>query len=139
MKHAKYNTDFNTAVSHCPSPSLVELYEAARKQIEDTAFKLEDRELAQQIAMIMAGMAQLPGDAAVRIGRETLPAYHVQQAYKMLDHEHVVEVIRKYRKLTYRIDAVKTYLRTMLYNAVFEGVARLENDIRADMPEFFAE
>ena len=95
--------------------------------------------MAQQIAMVMAGMAQLPGDAAVRIGRETLPAYHVQQVYELLKHEHVEEIIRKYRKLTYRVDAVKTYLRTMLYNAVFEAVARLENDVRADLPEFFAE
>ena len=135
MNHAKYNTDFNADISHSLCPSLVELYEAARKQIEDLAFKPEDREMAQQIAMVMAGMAQLPGDAAVRIGRETLPAYHVQQVYELLKHEHVEEIIRKYRKLTYRVDAVKTYLRTMLYNAVFEAVARLENDL----PEFFAE
>lgn len=137
MNNTKYNAD--VYISHCPSPSLVELYEAAMKQIGDTAFNPEDCALAKQIAMIIAEMAHLPKDAAVRIERETLPAYHVQEIYGMLEHEHVAEVIRKYRTLTYRIDSVKTYLRTMLYNAVLEGEARVENDVRTDLPEFFKE
>ena len=139
MENIKKQADRDTDISHSLCPGLVELYEKAKVQIEESAFQPSDRALAGQIALIMAGIAQLPGDAAVRIGRETLPAYHIQESYRLLDHEHVAEVIRKYRKLTYRVDAVKTYLRTMLYNIVFEGAARVENDVRADMPEFFAE
>ena len=82
---------------------------------------------------IIAEVKKLPDDAAVRIAGNDLPAEMVALIFDRIEHGHVIEVMRHYQEATYEIKHTKTYLRTALYNSVFEMEARIDNEVRKDM------
>ena len=86
--------------------------------------------------MIIAEVMKLPDDAAVRIAGNDLPAEMVALIFDRIEHDHVIEVMRHYQEATYEIKHTKTYLRTALYNSVFEMEARIDNEVRKDMAKY---
>ena len=44
----------------------------------------------------------------------------MQAVYAKLENEHVMHVLETYNEIPYKINSPKLYLRTALYNAVFE-------------------
>lgn len=110
------------------------LLECVKGQIEFRCFQREDEEQAGEIAMIIAEVMKLPANAAVRIGGNDLRAEMVAEIYDRVTHEHVTHVMDNYARATYEIKHTKTYLRTALYNAVFELTSRIDNHVYTDMP-----
>lgn len=100
------------------------------EQIELECFSDGDRPLADRIALIIAEIYRLPPAAPVRIDGQHIPAGTVREIYARLDHENVEGVIARFREATYPIRHIKTYIRTALYNSVFEGEFALENAVR---------
>ena len=110
---------------------LYEIFAKVQKQIDYDSFLPEDRQLAREIALIISEIYRLPESADVRIGGITLSAGMVAEAYEQLGYGNVDIVIASFRKISYPVRNIKTYLRTALYNSVFELEARLENSVRS--------
>lgn len=101
--------------------------EAALEQIEIGAFSERDDPLARVLAGIIAEVYILPPGCTVRIEGEALPVETVREVYAGITHEHVEGVITRFRETGHRIKHIKSYLRTALYNAVFEFDFDCEN------------
>lgn len=110
-----------------------QLIEAVGEQIEIERFDRSHRAQATEICFIVAEVMRLPPETVMQIGGMKLPAEMVREIYAMLSHEHVALVMEKYRKVRYEIKAKKTYLRTALYNAVFELDSHYINLVESEM------
>lgn len=114
--------------SLCPvGYNLRQKTEAALEQIEIGAFSERDDPLARVLAGIIAEVFILPPGCTVRIEGEALPVETVREVYAGITHEHIEGVIARFRAADYRIRHIKSYLRTALYNAVFEFDFDCEN------------
>lgn len=113
--------------------SFEDMLNKVRTQIEVECFPETQRGQAEEIVLIMAEVMKLPPHVAVRIGGTELPAELVAEVYQRITHEHVEEVMSNYTQILYEIKRVKTYLRTALYNVVFEQNARIENRVSVAM------
>lgn len=122
-----------SSISRQPLP-LSRLLDNVRVQIEMECFMDSEIDRAEEIALIIAEVAMLPESATVRIAGNDLPTGTVAEIYALLTHEHVARVMENYAKAAYEIKHTKTYLRTALYNSVFELTSRIENRVNADMP-----
>lgn len=112
--------------------TLYQVFVEVTKQIDFNSFPPHDRTQVKDIAMIIAEVFRLPAHANVRIGGEDLPAEMVAEVFTMLTSDHVEYVLENLRARKYPIKSMKTYLRTMLYNSVFDITARIENELRAE-------
>ena len=54
---------------------------------------------------------------SMRIGGEVLPVDAVRQRFRQLDSEHIKYVIDSLRQTTTKINNIRAYLLTALYNA----------------------
>ena len=68
--------------------------------------------LLELIVDVLSGSA-----SAMRIGGEVLPADAVRRRFRQLDGEHVRYVIDSLRQTTTKINNIRAYLLTALYNA----------------------
>lgn len=83
---------------------------------------------AKEIALIIFDVMTLPPDCLIKIGRHDRRASGVQQIYGMLTYEHLCRAVQKFSSIGYEIKSPKTYLRTLLYNSVFELESRDINE-----------
>lgn len=113
--------------------SQVKSFEATlaevRKQLEPSGFPSRERAQAEELCLIVAEIYSLPRELTVKIDGRELPCGIVAEVYSRLRAEHVSAVIEKFSELTYRVRYKKTYLRTALYNEVFEHMGGLANDV----------
>lgn len=116
------------------SLSFSAMLEVVKQQVEFECFDSTVIEQAEEIAMMIAEVYKLPGNVNIRIAGNDLPAELVAEVYEKIGHEHILHVIGNYGKATYEIKHTKTYLRTALYNAVFELTGRIDNEVYTDMP-----
>ena len=56
----------------------------------------------------------------------------MQDVFSKIGNEHIKMVIENFRSIAYRVRAKKTYMRTALYNSVFEYEAYYDNQFRAE-------
>ena len=137
MQENRYTVYHGVGVgSQSPSQSQVgsffgNMIASVREQIEIGCFDERETQRAEEIALIIAEMYLLPDTYDVRIGGDKLPAGLVKEIYRRIGNEHVREVICRFNGAAYEIRYVKTYLRTALYNSVFEHEARLDNAVRS--------
>lgn len=104
------------------------------RQLELDYFSANDKQLAKEIGLIIAEMYVSPPRMGIRTNRGILPAWQVKEVYQLLTHDHIAYVIEHFRAVPYRINSIRSYLRTALYNSVFELEAGTVNAVRADMP-----
>lgn len=107
---------------------------AVREQIEAGKMPPQDRAQAEEIASIIAEVLCLNPDSEISIGGEKISAALVSEIFFRIDSDRVRAVIRRYREATYKITHPKSYLRTALYNSVFDFEASVENEVIRDMP-----
>ena len=113
-----------------------EVFENVKDKIEFKCFSVGVREAAEDICLIITEVLKLPPNTLVRIAGNNLPAEMVQAIYHRLSHEHIELVIENFGRATYEIKYKKTYLRTALYNSVFEINAHYQNAVNKDFPGF---
>lgn len=106
--------------------TLAEVY----SQIEIEGYS--DTELAREIALIITEVYKLPPTWDVQIDGQKLPASLVADVYRELTWEHVTAVIANFKKADFEIKYRKSYLRTALYNEVFENYSRVVNALTRD-------
>lgn len=121
--------------SQVPSGSFYEVLQAVRDQINIECFFREDWDQVNELFLIIAEMYKLPPLAEVQINGQKLPASLVQEVYLLLTEDHIRRVIQNFEAATYTVKFKKTYIRTALYNVVFEYESGNVNDFRTDFPE----
>lgn len=136
----KYNDENicmgKSSQSQVMSGTFFEALQSVREQIDIECFFESDQKQVNEIMMLIAEMYRLPPDAEVQINGQKLPASMVRDVYSLLTEEHIREVITNYEKAEYTIKFKKTYLRTALYNEVFEHESRFVNGFRTAFPEY---
>lgn len=118
----------NTNIQSQSRVGFRELLDRVKLQVEYASFGVRDHEQVDELCNIIAEIYLLPGTAPVQIGGNKLTAETVSAFYSALTGDHLQYVIEEFRKIEYRIVRKKSYLRTMLYNAVFEYASAAAND-----------
>lgn len=101
-----------------------------KAQIESECFEEEYRAQVAEICLIIAEVFMLPSTAEIQIAGQKLTVSLVCGIYDMLEWRDIVAVMDNTEKATYEIKHKKAYLRTALYNAVFERETREMNELR---------
>ena len=94
--------------------------EAAKRQINVEAIEIEYRPFAMELIANIAEMYMMADSLPVRINGEQLDAWTVKQIFSRITEDHVRNVIASYCRVPYKIRSKKSYIRTALYNSVFE-------------------
>lgn len=111
--------------------SFWEVYAEVEKQIEFDSFEEQYIPQAEEICKIITEVLKLNPRNEIRIAGEMLAVDMVQEIFRDLQHENITHVIDNFKKVTYEITSVKAYLRTALYNSVFETESKGENLFRS--------
>lgn len=93
---------------------------AADEKLELYAVKDRDKALAYELCAIIAEVNVMRPSFSVKIGGEALEAGLVKEVFSCLTHDHLERVIEAFDSCKYEIRNKKAYLRTALYNSVFE-------------------
>lgn len=110
---------------------LGDALKAVHEQTEIECFAKADQAQAEELCLIIAEVYCLPS-IEIQIGKDKLPAELVQDVFSRIGNEHIKMVIENFRSIAYRVRAKKTYMRTALYNSVFEYEANYDNQFRAE-------
>ncbi len=117
--------------------SFSEACAAVSAQIELETIPTQDKAFAKNLANIMADVMSTSPEKAIKINGEFMPASRVTEVYREVDNDHVRAIIRNFRKIRHKIQNTTPYLRTALYNSVFELEAQTENEVAVDMPYLY--
>lgn len=101
-------------------PSFDDVLEKVKEQISIDCVPFEQILQAEELAAIIAEVLRLRPEDKLRVDGVMHPAADVQAVYAKLENEHIMHVIETYNEIPYPIRSPKMYLRTALYNAVFE-------------------
>lgn len=112
--------------------SFKEALNEVEERIEWYALRSDQRATGRELAMIIAEVELLPPDALIRIEGNDLSAEMVSEIYSRLTNDHIVLVIDELMDIRHRVRAVKTYMRTALYNAVFTLDTAYANMAKSD-------
>lgn len=113
-------------------PSFYANAEDVRQSLLFDFFTESDKPLAAECCLIVTEVLRNIPDGVITVDGEEKSAAMVQEVFTMLTHEHIEQVIEVFKKLSFPIRLRKAYLRTMLYNSVFEFEAALINDVNTD-------
>ncbi len=105
--------------------------EDVKQRVEFDYIRREDRRQAEEICMIIAEVESLPSHYDIQIAKDKLPMIMVKEIFSRISHEHIEFVIERFKKQRVVMRNKKSYLRTMLYNSVFELESHYINEVRA--------
>lgn len=134
------NPEKNTfACDECPSrpsrPSFREAFRRAAKQVELHCSEPYEVDRLRELCYIIAEVYILDPYSRIEIANETFDAYLVQEIFGELTHEHLRLVLSSFRVQTKLIKKKRAYLRTALYNSVFELEAHYTNLVTHDLSD----
>ena len=108
-------------------PSFREAYRRAANQVELSCCAAEERNALRELCYIIAEIYIMDPDAKVHIAGEMLDAYLAQEIFGELTLEHLRMVRESFQRLDSPVKKKRAYLRSALYNSVFELEAHYEN------------
>ena len=111
--------------------SFSQMLDEVKNQVELSCLDGEERGVGEELCLIIAEIYRLPGNIEVRIGGADLPCELVAEIYSRLTANHFYAVIEKFLRAEYPIKRRKAYLRTALYNQVFEQESGEANEFRS--------
>jgi len=88
--------------------------------------------LYKELCLIIAEVLVLNPDSFIKINGSDCRIGLVQEAYSQINKDHVRLVYNNIHNVLHRIYNKKAYLRTALYNAVFEIESHYINDMLCD-------
>jgi len=74
----------------------------------------------KELCLVIAEVFILNPDSTVKINGLGMTAHLVQEVYTQLNNEHVRLVFNNFQNVSHHVHNKKAYLRTALYNIVFE-------------------
>ena len=118
--------------SPCCSQSIFDMIEQVMRQVEYHCFA--DLRLNRidpfykELCFVIAEVLTLDPVSFVKINGSNMYAHLVQEVYSLLRNDHVRLVFKNFHNVPTRVYNKKAYLRTALYNAVFEIESNSVND-----------
>lgn len=113
--------------------TLLEYLYEIQEQVDYSDFEGEEKKQVKELCLIIAEIMRLPDSYDVTINGEKLPASIVKEVFALIEMSHICHVIENFSKISYTVNHTKTYLRTALYNSVFEVQNKLENEVNGWM------
>ena len=89
-------------------------------RIDIECFYESERDFVRELFLIIAEVYRLYPSDRVKVDGQVYSAADVAAVFEMLTADHIRQVIRKNAERTYPVKYRKAYLRTLLYNSVFE-------------------
>lgn len=119
-------------------PSFMRVLDEVREQIGwPLLFARSEtvRPLAEEVAKIITEVYLLPDDSRVQIDGEWVDTRLIKEIYRNITGDHVCRVIDNYRRARTVIKRPRQYLRTCLYNIVFEAALAEENEANVELAD----
>jgi len=125
-------------MNHSPTvrPSVLTTLEQVMHQVEFHCF--EDLRIKRidpfykELCLVIADVLLLNPDTVIAINGSKMRAFLIQEVFGLLRNEHLCLVYDNFQNVSHRIHNKKAYLRTALYNVVFEIESHYRNDLRCD-------
>ena len=125
--------DQHMKVSPSSGQSILEMLERVMQQVEYHCFsKLHIKwidPLYKELCLVIAEVLVLNPDSTVKINGSNMYTHLVQEVYSQLNNDHVRLVFENFNNVSTHVYNKKAYLRTALYNAVFEFQSHNINEI----------
>ena len=108
------------------SQSIFKKLEDVKKQVEFEAFgklingRVHIDPLYMELCLIIAEIHLINPAALIKVNGAEMEVGIVQEVYKQLKNDHIRLVFDNVQELSAKIFNKKAYLRTALYNAIFE-------------------
>ena len=122
----------DTRVSPSATPSIASCLDRVMRQVEYRCFAdLRTGYIAplyKELCLIISEVFVMNREAAIKVNGSEVPVRVVQEVYEKLRNDHIRLVFANFQNATCRIHNKKAYLRTALYNAVFELESHFVND-----------
>jgi len=118
--------------SPCSSPSIREMLQQVMCQVEyhcfaDLRFNRIDP-FFKELCLVIAEVLVLDPASFIKINGSNIFVRLVQEVYSQLHNDHVRLVFNNFHNVSNHVYNKKAYLRTALYNAVFELESNSLND-----------
>jgi hypothetical protein len=84
--------------------------------------------LYKELCLVIAEAFLLESDSSVKINGSFVHTQLLKEVFSQLNHEHLRLVFDNFHNVTVRVYNKKAYLRTAMYNAVFELESTCTND-----------
>jgi len=94
----------------------------------DVHFKRIDP-LYKELCLIIAETMFANRDSVIKVNGEYIRAWLVHDVFSQIRNRHIQLVFDNFQNVTIRVANKKAYLRTALYNSVFEFQAHFVNDM----------
>jgi len=113
--------------------SVLSMLDKVMAQVEyhcfaDLRYKRIDP-LYKDLCLIVAEVMLLNRDSSIKVNGEYVGALLVQDVFSQIRNHHVQLVFDNFQNVSSRVSNKKAYLRTALYNSVFEYEAHFINDM----------
>jgi len=126
--------DIDTSIS--APPSILKMMEQVKCQVEYHCFAPPGRKWVdpfyRELCLVIAETLILDSNTILTINGTKMPALLVQEVFGQLRNGHLRLVFENFRNVTSRIYNKMYYLRTALYNVVFEFESHYINDMNCD-------
>ena len=127
------NSSFEDRPSRPVRPSFREAFRRAAQQVELNCSDIGEKDALRELCYIIAEVYIIDPDSKVKISDEILDAYLVQEIFGELTLEHLRLVHSNFHDQTDLVKNKRAYLRTALYNSVFEINAHYTNLVKHDL------
>lgn len=87
----------------------------------------------RELCYIIAEVYIIDPESKIKVSDEYLDAYLVQEIFRELDFNHLELVLDNFNEKTDLVKNKRAYLRTALYNSVFEIESHYTNLVKHDM------
>ena len=114
-------------------PSFREAFRRAAQQVELNCSDIGEKDALRELCYIIAEVYIIDPDSKVKISDEILDAHLVQEIFRELTLEHLRLVNDNFKDQIELIKNKRAYLRTALYNSVFEIEAHYTNLVNHDI------
>ena len=124
----------NKSVRQSVRSSFTELVRQTAEQIDVSEFDTNRPVLsaqARELCAVIAEVYAMHPDTAIIVNGERLYAGLVAEVFRCLTYEHAELVLDNYNRTTYVVRNKRLYLRTALYNSVFELASGIANEIQS--------
>ena len=121
--------------------SIFKRLEMIKKQVDYPAFARQvgktDRQatdpIYNELCLIMAEVYTMQPDTVLRVAGTETSARVVQEVFSVLRHEHLEMVYTNFKAIKHKVHSTKPYLRTALYNSIFEIDSHYTNRVKHDL------
>ena len=126
----------HTNLSPSVRPSVFTTMEQVMLQVEYHCFaSLKTKwidPLYKELCLIIADVLVLEPDTIITINGAKMAAFLIQEVYGKLNNDHLRFVFANFQNVSHHVHNKKAYLRTALYNAVFEIESHFVNNMNRD-------